>query len=312
VVEDYRKLSGIYTDQLIAKTKADSLGFFEFSGNILENQNRIYRIHMDKCSEDEQDFNHFNGYCEDSLEVLFIANNQDSLYLPLTGDSEMFCRIESGNPSSDAFLKIEGLKNEMRFDYSEVNSEASKRLNNKNWFKRLQDFGVSLNEPIAELAIYDYLSDRSNEFYDYYLEDLIASSYYDELKTRLIEKYPNSPYTSQYKSELEADLYAIDPKQNSGPELNTLLIILLFLSLATNAYLIYKNKQTERTTSANLKSALSKQEQVVLEHILNNKTNKEIAEILFLSISTVKSHTNNIYKKLNVRSRDEAKSLFGR
>ena len=53
-----------------------------------------------------------------------------------------------------------------------------------------------------------------------------------------------------------------------------------------------------------------KQEQVVLDHLLKNKTNKDIAEALFLSVSTVKSHTNNIYKKLNVQSRDDAKSLF--
>ncbi len=59
-----------------------------------------------------------------------------------------------------------------------------------------------------------------------------------------------------------------------------------------------------------LKAKLSKQEQVVLEHLLLDKTNKDIAESLFLSVSTVKTHTHNIYKKLNVQSRNDAKSLF--
>jgi DNA-binding NarL/FixJ family response regulator len=62
--------------------------------------------------------------------------------------------------------------------------------------------------------------------------------------------------------------------------------------------------------SKDLKSRLSKQEQIVLEHLLLDKSNKDIAEALFLSVSTIKTHTNNIYKKLNVQSREEAKSLF--
>jgi DNA-binding NarL/FixJ family response regulator len=72
-------------------------------------------------------------------------------------------------------------------------------------------------------------------------------------------------------------------------------------------YRFWKQKQSQKT---DLKAKLSKQEQVVLDHILLDKTNKDIAESLFLSVSTVKSHANNIYKKLNVGSRDDVKSLF--
>jgi DNA-binding NarL/FixJ family response regulator len=75
-------------------------------------------------------------------------------------------------------------------------------------------------------------------------------------------------------------------------------------------FFLFRNWKQKTLDKQNLKSKLSKQEQVVLEHILLDKTNKDIAEALFLSVSTVKSHTNNIYKKLNVQSRDDAKSLF--
>ena len=40
-----------------------------------------------------------------------------------------------------------------------------------------------------------------------------------------------------------------------------------------------------------------------------DKTNKEIGSELFISVSTVKTHINNLYKKLNVTSRDEVKNL---
>lgn len=125
IVEDYRKMSGVYAEQIIAKTTADETGYFEFKGNMLDNENRIYRIHVDKCSDIQQDFNHFNGHCSDSEELLFIAKNTDTLKLPFSFGNQVFCAIESNNPKANAFVKIDSLKNDMRFAYGEFRSEAN-------------------------------------------------------------------------------------------------------------------------------------------------------------------------------------------
>jgi len=312
IVEDYRKMSGVYAEQIISKTVADETGFFEFKGNILDTENRIYRIHIDKCPEDEKDINHFNGHCGDSEELLFIAKNTDTLNLPFSFGNQIFCKIESSNPKANAFLKIDSLKNEMRFAYGEVISEANRKLNNKKWFKTLQDFGEALNDPIAELAIYGYLSDRSSDLHNHYVEDLQDNPYYDNLKRRLENAYPNAPYTAQYKNELAADRYmlASSSENTTGNNKHSYLYIILGFSILLNAFLLYRNWKKNKSKTKDLKAKLSKQEQVVLEHLLQDKTNKDIAEALFLSVSTVKSHTNNIYKKLNVQSRNDAKSLF--
>lgn len=50
---------------------------------------------------------------------------------------------------------------------------------------------------------------------------------------------------------------------------------------------------------------LSKQETLVRNLILQGKSNKEIANELYISLSTVKSHITNIYSKLNVANRRE-------
>lgn len=314
VVEDYRKMSGVYSEQIIAKTTADETGFFEFKGNMLDAENRIYRIHVDKCSEEQQDINHFNGHCSDSEELLFIAKNTDTLNLPFSFGNQVFCKVESSNPKANAFLRIDSLKNDMRFAYGEVRSEANRRLNNKKWFKALQTYGEAIDEPIAELSIYTYLSDRSSDLHSYYVEDLQHSSYYDELKSRLESTYPNAPYTVQYRNELAADRHMLafsnNDSSSSSSNWGIYLYIILTLSILLNAFLLFRDWKQKRSKTKDLKAKLSKQEQVVLEHILQNKTNKDIAEALFLSVSTVKSHTNNIYKKLNVQSRNDAKSLF--
>lgn len=51
---------------------------------------------------------------------------------------------------------------------------------------------------------------------------------------------------------------------------------------------------------------LSKRELEVLSHLMQGRTNQEIAEALFLSPNTVKTHLSNIYRKLDVERRTQA------
>jgi ATP/maltotriose-dependent transcriptional regulator MalT len=51
---------------------------------------------------------------------------------------------------------------------------------------------------------------------------------------------------------------------------------------------------------------LSARESEVLRHIARGLTNREVAEQLFVSENTIKTHLNNIYAKLGVRRRTEA------
>lgn len=60
--------------------------------------------------------------------------------------------------------------------------------------------------------------------------------------------------------------------------------------------LAYNNRITER-------------EKNVLELIALGKKNQEIADQLFVDISTIKTHINNIYKKTGLKNRKELFSL---
>lgn len=52
--------------------------------------------------------------------------------------------------------------------------------------------------------------------------------------------------------------------------------------------------------------SLSPRETKVLELVCKGMLNKEIAELLMISQSTVKNHLQNIYQKMNVQNRSEA------
>lgn len=309
LIEDYRKITNIYTEQIFHKTKTDSIGYFEFKGNELDNTNRIYRIHVDNCSVDSQQRNHFDGHCKDSKSIIFIAKNNDSIAFPFSFD-QMFCNIKSSNPKTNAFVKIDSLREDMKFAYSEFRSEANRKLNDKKWFKTFQEFGKELNEPLAELYIYTFLSDRTSPHYDYYLNDLKTNSYYDKLLKRLKETYPNLSYTKQYEAELASDKFSISNKNKNHVSWEYLMYVVLALSLLGNVFLFLRLKKWQSKTAKDAKELLTPQELKVMELIVQDKSNKEIADTLFVSVSTIKTHINNIYKKLNVQSREDVKRLY--
>ncbi|WP_245946327.1 helix-turn-helix transcriptional regulator [Marinirhabdus gelatinilytica] len=310
MIEDYRKLSGVYHEQIIAKVKPDSLGNFSFAGTNLPDENKMYRIHADTCKETDQNLSHITGHCKNSEEIVFVANNTTTLALPFSFEQEMFCKVVSNNEKAKTFLKIDSLKNDMRFAFSNYRSEANRKVNTEKWFSILQNYGEQLQEPLAELYIYSFLSDRRSILHSYYLADLKQNPYYDNLLERLQESYPDTQYTRQYEAELKSDRFLISENEpeKSLPWWAYALGGVCLLSIVGNFY--FFGKARKQKAMAEGKATLTQQENNVLELILQQKSNKEIATELFVSVSTVKTHINSIYKKLGVSSRNEVKALY--
>ena len=65
-------------------------------------------------------------------------------------------------------------------------------------------------------------------------------------------------------------------------------------------------KQQEETQQQKLFELLSMREREVIQLVAQGKTNQQIADELFIALSTVKTHINNIYKILEVKNRREA------
>jgi DNA-binding CsgD family transcriptional regulator len=96
------------------------------------------------------------------------------------------------------------------------------------------------------------------------------------------------------------------------------ILLLLFAFFAVRYWLkleIEKQKQQilseyvkniENKEQADFRELLSTREIEVLELINDGRSNKEIAGKLYVSLSTVKTHINNIYKILEVKNRREA------
>lgn len=310
IIEDYRKLGRISMEQILKKTTIDSLGNFNFEGNNLIDENRIYQIHLDDCPETTSNSEHFFGSCENSKSILFIANNNDTINFPTSFANEALCEIISTNKQSAVLLEIDILKEQMAFDFNDFRSDANRKLNSKKWFSTFQNFGESIDEPLAELYIFNFLSDKRNETHSYYQKDITKTDYYIGLGERLTSKYPNAPFTELYTSEIAIDQQLANNKTPERSIWKWLLSSLLVLSIFLNIFLILRQKRLAKNMQNDSLEKLTEQEQKVVQEILKNKTNKEIASDMFISVSTVKTHINNLYKKLNVNSREEIKQRF--
>ena len=87
-------------------------------------------------------------------------------------------------------------------------------------------------------------------------------------------------------------------------------VAILFLSAG---FFISKYKHPFKTmdeTSKDIFVNLTSKELFILKQIAGGKSNKEIAAINFVEVSTIKTHINNIYTKLGIQNRREAINLF--
>lgn len=95
----------------------------------------------------------------------------------------------------------------------------------------------------------------------------------------------------------------------------------LYLSLVAACFLATGMLIARRPTAASvpkpvsnavpsLQTMLTHRELQILQLIVDGKTNKEIAAVHFVEVSTVKTHVNNIYTKLAVTNRVEARLKY--
>lgn len=86
--------------------------------------------------------------------------------------------------------------------------------------------------------------------------------------------------------------------------------IIAILFFIIGYFLKKKNENTKEGTFVDTQKiaslGLSKRELEVLELIVKGMSNKEIAETLFISESTVKTHVSNLLLKLDVKRRTQA------
>ena len=103
------------------------------------------------------------------------------------------------------------------------------------------------------------------------------------------------------------NLFLASPGNADQTQLVLILVILLTVSVIVNLYLLFKRKTNKGPSGESDQTKLTQQEKKIAQQVLLDKTNKEIADALFISDSTVRTHINNLNKKLGVADREALK-----
>ncbi|WP_313777819.1 helix-turn-helix transcriptional regulator [Flagellimonas meishanensis] len=188
---------------------------------------------------------------------------------------------------------------------------SSKELRKFRYFEqRLNDASLSQNEKEAQLKDYardsiqilkvkliaiKVLDERNLLRRDIQENPEFYSAFLQKLKDSDI---PPNEYLFLEEKMAHLNLPILQRKLSWSTGFNVGLLVLIFLFIGL-AIWYWRSQHKSGTVT------LSKQEALVKNLILQGKSNKEIANELFISLSTVKSHITNIYTKLQVSGRQE-------
>ncbi len=297
----YNEEVAIYPEQILTSTKTDSTGYFEITGKLLPKENKLYRIHANR-EENSAGFE----FIEEGLNKNyhnFIFSNVDTIYFP-HGNNVWFSNPQNTNKADTQWRNSIRYELKLTEEFSETkNTDAIIRAETDFLNAYKQYCNDSLSDVLVKLLAYSHIMRNVSFVKEDYKKD---PRFYNNLLNGLNEYYSGTSYYSQFLEEisrLSITLY----KQKMvvykkicyalGGIILLLIVIVVFQ---------YKKIKKERTKMDSAKGhLLTAQERKVAELICSGKSNKEIADCLFISLSTVKTHIGNINSKFNVTNRQE-------
>ncbi len=144
------------------------------------------------------------------------------------------------------------------------------------------------------------------------------SEFYFNFQERLEKDFPNTAYTQAYSElivslvgfrDFVCEMPGVQEKWKDRALIIETILILILLIIIVWLLVIQRKTMRSQIKNESLQSAfynLTSKQQEILELLAAGKTNKEIALDLFVELSTVKTHINNIYRQLGVTTRKEA------
>ena len=300
----FDELNAIGTNQILTSTVTDSLGYFSFEGSLLSDKHALYRIYanLDEDAEgvqkyDMEDLKNFHN---------FIFSNKDTIVFEK--NKKFWFSSNSNTNSIDKEWNAYGSYiDKLRAEFSDFNNQEMIKQTTEQFLSELKSFVLEKEtHPLTTLILLGSLPESGIK------KDLNDDpEFYVQLLGQLNEYYDNSSYALQYRSFLD-DQYRSETKEDLAffKKLSYALGFLCLLFLGGLVFLSFKLKQAGIIQQTPIDFSLTTQEEKVAELMIDNKTNKEIASELFISLNTVKTHIRNLYAKLEVSNRTEFVEKF--
>lgn len=258
---------------IIASAQTDKNGFFNINYE-LSNEDKLYTLFINN---------------KKNAEKSFILSNNDSLI------------FQKSEPPFSTYTNTNSTDKEWQKFKKFIKKQEAQTKSQTIYLNEIRNYAKdSLKILAIKLIGVKELKNKNLLEKDISLNPKYYSSLLEELKLSEIN-------ASEYAFlEKELVFYNLKNTENKYSTSRLINFILAFLLLLCVAYLFL----LKRIKPKNENQELSKQELNVKKLILEGKSNKDIADDLFISLSTVKTHITNIYNKLNVTNRTELITKF--
>ncbi|PCJ97418.1 MAG: hypothetical protein COA50_05230 [Flavobacteriaceae bacterium] len=268
-------------EKVIANAPIKENGYFSFDKRHLSNKNEVYRIYVNRIRKIVNDTVHKSA--------MFILSNTDSIRFKK--GNRLFSNYENSNKVDAEWQRLRKFEAKLY----KVNSESTD-FSSKEYTAKMKSFAKDSLQ-ILWVKLVGIKQLESNALLDI---DIVENpTYYTTLLAELkLSDVNPSEYLFLENRLTFLTTVQVEKKYQFSKTIN----IFLGFVIAGLIFFIFQIKRKRNPTAT---IDLSKQEKNIQALILDGKSNKEIANELFISLSTVKSHITNIYNKLNVSNRKE-------
>ncbi|MDP5199848.1 response regulator transcription factor [Flavobacterium sp. DG2-3] len=298
----YDEETMITENQILFSTQTDSSGYFEFKGQLLSEKDKLYRIHSNINSgkglqliQDNEKSNYHN----------FIFSNRDTIYFSKSG-SNWFSQSKNSNLTDKKWEKLKSFEGQLEKSNSQIKNKEAQQQAINDFAEKVKSYSEkNMKHPLLKLLAF---WDIKKSDFDVKTDFEKNLEFYEAISNSLKNYYGETSYYLQYQDEISKISNVILQQQYAfHKKLNYFLGFLVFVLNIVAVFQFRKLKllkpKENQLQFSNL--SLTSQEEKITRLILADKTNKEIANALFISLSTVKTHIRNLYAKLDVANRHE-------
>lgn len=296
----YDEQSGINENQVITSTLSDSTGYFSFTGKLLSNKHKLYRIHAN-LKERSEGLDLANGGNEIRKNFHnFIFSNTDTIVFK-KAKSSWFAASFNTNTADREWRKTQDYIKKLYKEFSGTKNTEVKTQSSFQFFSELKlYFKKTRVHPLVKLVLLYGIPESilKKDFQN-------DSEFYLKLQSDLDNYFSNRSYALQFQ-ELVSSISVATMQQQLISYKRTIYLlsfVVLILILCIVFLVIRVNKKPKIVENESIN--LTSQEEKIAELIIEEKSNKEIASELFISLNTVKTHIRNLYAKLEVSNRQE-------
>jgi DNA-binding CsgD family transcriptional regulator len=284
LISDLDNMYTMSNAMIIDQAAIGDSGKFSFDTKYFPEKDNLFRIHFSKKNDPPATLN-IGG--KDENHFFLIANIHSNIQINNYSNLDLIKDLKVTGYYPNNIIKqineIAGYADSTALTSSTVKNDLIKKA----IFEKLRIIADTCSNPLASLyAVYKGDFEKNYPVNQQFYKNFLAKW-----------KKEDSIYFKNFKNKL--------PSKTILSNQSLIACILAFIA----GIIICLFIKTRKPIKKNIIQDLSIQERKIYGLLLEGKSNKEIADVLGIELSTVKSHLNSIYTKLNISSRKDILNL---